>query len=85
MGSVADVVVDVETHVAVQYAVTRSRLLPTISSNEIMVGRAQVVSVDSERMTVDDATIGDQASAVNLTAEAEGAAVRASGTSAMEG
>lgn len=55
LGHVVDVVVDIDSQSIVQYEVTPSML----STKTYLVGQAQIVSITSEKMIVDD-TILDQ-------------------------
>ena len=52
VGKVTGMVIDVDSHQAIQYLVSKSRLLPALLPEELMIHYSQVISVTEERVTV---------------------------------
>lgn len=57
LGLVVDVVIEPDTQAVVAYHVKPSRLLPDIVVAPLIVQRGQVISITSEVMVVDDASV----------------------------
>jgi len=76
LGKVAGMIVETEDHRVVQYVVKKAHSLAKILPAEILVNRDQVVSIDAEKMVVEDlaeAQAAEEAEAVPAAAAATGA------------
>ena len=54
LGKLIGFMLDVNHHVVQQYIVARSRSLSRIVSGELLISPSQVISLDDEKMIVDD-------------------------------
>ncbi len=61
LGSVADIILDAETHAIVQYCVTSG----IISGHEYLIHPSQVVRFEQNKMIVDDAALHDDEHSAN--------------------
>ncbi len=59
VGRLAGLIIDVETHEVIQYAVKKSGTLEIILPKEFLVNRRQVVSISEERIVVKDAAVSE--------------------------
>lgn len=57
LGLVVDVVIEPDTQSVVAYHVKSSRLLPDIVVAPLIINRSQVISISTDAMIVDDATL----------------------------
>lgn len=64
LGKVGDVIVEGDDHRVVQYVVRKSHSLAKILPAELLVAREQVVSLDAEKMVVEDLAEAQAAEAV---------------------
>lgn len=75
VGKVAAIVLDIERHEVVHYVVAKSRLLSALLPDDLLIAPAQVVSVDEERMVVEDNAVAEKvAKAISLGEHATGTA-----------
>jgi sporulation protein YlmC with PRC-barrel domain len=74
VGTVSGLSVDAGNHAVARYAVTRSRLLSALLPSELLVAPSQVISLDRERMVVEDAAIGEGVEARRLASRQAGLA-----------
>lgn len=63
LGKLAGFVIDADTHAVEQYVVSKSRLLSALLPDDLLIHRSQVVSLDDERMVVEDAAVHDRVAA----------------------
>ncbi len=82
VGKLAAIIVDSDRHEVAQYAVARSLLLAKIVPDELLVHPSQVVSLDGERMVVEDGAVAERAAAEMARGSAEAAS---NGASTMRG
>ncbi len=83
VGKIAAVVIDIDVHAVVHYVVAKSRLLSALLPDDLLIAPAQVVSVDEERMVVEDNAVAEKvAKAINLGEHAAGTASGISRSSA---
>lgn len=82
VGRLAGIILDTETHEAVQYAVARPRAVRDPFPRELLIARRQVVSLDEERMVVQDGSVAER---YGEKAHVRGTAPEAAGLSRMEG
>ncbi len=82
IGKLAAFVIDAERHEVAQYVVSRSSLLARILPDEMLVHRAQVISLDSEMMVVDDGVVAERSAERKIQQPVEAAA---GGASSAEG
>ena len=54
LGKLMDVELDVDSHLALNYHVQASQILPGFLSKKIIVGRHQVVAITAEKIVVED-------------------------------
>lgn len=72
IGKLAGFVIDAETHLVEQYVVAKSRLLSALLPDDLLIHRSQVVSIDAERMVVEDAAVSERVAAELLPKHAAG-------------
>ncbi len=70
LGKLAGFVIDVETQTIEQYAVSKSRLLSALLPDDLLIHRSQVVSIDAERMVVEDAAVHERVAAAVMPKQA---------------
>jgi sporulation protein YlmC with PRC-barrel domain len=82
VGKVAAIVLDAERHEVVHYVVAKSRLLSALLPDDLLIAPPQVVSIDEERMVVEDNAVAEKvAKAINLGEHAAGHATGVSRSS----
>ena len=75
IGKLSALVVDTESHAVVQYVVVRSRLLPALLPQELLVHPSQVISIDEDKMVVKGEFVQAEAeAAIEITKQAAEAA-----------
>jgi sporulation protein YlmC with PRC-barrel domain len=52
VGKISGFMFDIDTHSIIHYVVSKSRLLPALLPDELIVHHSQVISVDEEKMVV---------------------------------
>ncbi|MFH1047440.1 MAG: PRC-barrel domain-containing protein [Patescibacteria group bacterium] len=60
IGRLVGFIVDAETHEVIQYVVKKSGALEILLPKELLVNRAQVVSLSEERLVVADAAVTER-------------------------
>lgn len=63
VGKISGVFIDATAHVVTHYAVTKSRTLSRLLPAELLVQPPQVISLDQEKMVVQDAVVEAEAAA----------------------
>ncbi len=63
LGKLGGFILNVETHVVEQYVVSKSRLLSALLPDDLLIHHSQVVSIDAEKMVVEDAAVHDRVAA----------------------
>ncbi len=61
IGKLVGFVVDAERHEIAQYAVAKSTLLSKILPDEFLIRPSQVISIDAEKMVVEDGVVAEKA------------------------
>ena len=69
VGKLLAFVIDVDQHEVTQYVVARSSLLSKLMPDEFLVHRSQVVSIDAERMVINEAAVTEAAEVVRRMTE----------------
>lgn len=86
VGKVAAIVLDADRHEVVHYVVAKSRLLSALLPDDLLIAPGQVVSIDEERMIVEDNAVAEKvAKAINLGEHATGAATGGVSRSSTKG
>lgn len=64
IGKIADINLDIESHIVNSYAVGKSRILPFgggfISNENLIIGRNEVLSINNKKMIVEDGAIREK-------------------------
>ncbi|MFA6392071.1 MAG: PRC-barrel domain-containing protein [Patescibacteria group bacterium] len=60
LGKISELIINIETHGVDQYIVRGSNLIEEFFSKDLIVNRTQVISIDQNRMTVDDSISKDK-------------------------
>lgn len=66
IGKLAGFLIDTDQHIVAQYIVARSRVLSRLLPEELSVRPSQVLSLDAEKMVVDDMVIMVEAAAAAM-------------------
>lgn len=69
VGKLLAFVIDADQHEVTQYVVARSSLLSKLMPDEFLVHRSQVVSIDAERMVINEAAVTEAAEVVRRMTE----------------
>ena len=69
VGKLLAFVIDADHHEVTQYVVARSSLLSKIIPDEFLVHRSQVISIDADRMVINDAAVTEAAEVVRRMTE----------------
>lgn len=59
LGRVSDLEIDAESHLVFKYHVKSSGLIKGLFEDKLLVDRQQVISLDKEKMTVEDAVLSE--------------------------
>ncbi len=63
LGKLAGFVLDTDTHAVEQYVVSKSRLLSALLPDDLLIHHSQVVSIDTEKMVVEDSAVHERVAA----------------------
>ncbi|MBI3626589.1 hypothetical protein HY224_00910 [Candidatus Uhrbacteria bacterium] len=62
LGVLADLELDVDSHLVVNYHVRTSKLLPGFFSKKLIIGRQQVIAMTEEKIVVEDGVLKEEMS-----------------------
>lgn len=83
VGKVTGMVIDIDSHQVIQYLVSKSRLLPALLPEELMIHYSQVISVNEDKMVVRGGLTEIEAAARSFHQQVRDAASSAMSSSTM--